>query len=227
MRKKRLLLLQGRLPPFRRPVFNGLAEHYDVTVVHSGQPSASESDRFRESVHPMRRRGPLRLRDHAGTTSQPYDVTVSMFDLHWPDCIVPPLRNRETYGRWILWGHGYGRRKWARGARDWLAARADGVLLYDDSDAAELLARGVRPHKVYVAPNTVSVANHRDCNDDAKSSLIYVGQLSKAKKVAVLIDAFGRIRDRLPTMSPSTSSATAPNGRTSSGERNDWASHRP
>lgn len=199
MERKRLLLLQDGLPPFRKPVYNGLAEYYDVTVVHSGDPRTTASDQFREVVHPVRHRGPLWIRDRtAGTSGQPYDVTVSMFDLRWPDCILPPLRCRSAYGRWILWGHGYGRNRLARPARNWLAARADGVLLYDDGAATDMLVSGVRPHKVYIAPNTIHVANHRDCSDASKTSLIYVGRLAKGKKVNVLIDAFARIRGRIP-----------------------------
>ena len=199
LKRKRLLLLQDVLPPFRRPVFNGLARYYDVTVLHSGTPSASASDAFHEVVHPVRRRGPLLIRDRAAETSaEPYDTTVSMFDLRWPDCSLPPLRDRHTYGRWILWGHGYGRNRLARPVRDWLVGRADGVLLYDDSAATDMLERGVRPHKIYIAPNTVHVANHRDCSSCPKTSLIYVGRLSKAKKVDVLIDAFARIRNGIP-----------------------------
>ena len=82
--------------------------------------------------------------------------------------------------------------------RDWLAARADGVLLYDDGAATDMLKRGVRPHKIYIASNTVHVANHRDLSDAPKTSLLYVGRLTKGKRVDVLIDVFGRIRSRIP-----------------------------
>ena len=193
------MLLQNVLPPFRKPVYNGLAERYDVTVVHSGEPRTTASDQFREVVHPVRRLGPLWMRDrNTAASGEPYDVTVSMFDLRWPDCILPPLRDRPAYGRWILWGHGYGRSRLARRARDWLAAHADGVLLYDDGAATDMLVSGVRPHKIYIAPNTVHVPNHRDFSDATKASLIYVGRLTKGKKVDVLIDDFARIRDRIP-----------------------------
>lgn len=197
--RKRLLVLQDVLQPFRKPVFNGLAEYYDVTVVHSGIPNLDPSDAFREVVLPVRRRGPLSIRDRSGQMSGAgFDVTVSMFDLRWPDCILPPLRDRGPYGRWILWGHGYGNSRLARPLRDWLAARADGVLLYDDSAAADMLLRGLRPHKVFIAPNTVHVPNHRDCTGCRKSSLIYIGRLTKAKKVDALIDAFADVRSRIP-----------------------------
>ena len=199
MGRKRVLVMQDLLAPFRKPVYNGLAQHYDLTVVHSGEPRTTASDEFREVIRPMRRRGPLLIRDGAAAPpGEPYDVTVSMFDLRWPDCILPPLRDRQAYGRWILWGHGYGRSRLARPVRDWLAARADGVLLYDDGAATDMLERGVRPHKIFIAPNTVHVANHRDLSDTPKTSLIYVGRLTKGKRVDVLIDAFARIRDRIP-----------------------------
>lgn len=199
LERKRILLLQDVLPPFRKPVYNRLADYYDVTVVHSGEPGTTGSDAFHEVVRPVRRRGPLWVRDRATEVSgQRYDVTVSMFNLRWPDCILPPLHDRTAYGRWILWGHGYGRSTLARPVRDWLAAKADGVLLYDDGAATDMLVSGVRPHKIYIAPNTVHVANHRDLSDRPKTSLVYVGRLAKAKKVDVLIDAFARIRDRVP-----------------------------
>ena len=199
MGRKRLLLLQDVLAPFRRPVYNGLAQHYDVTVLHSGEPRTTTSDAFREVVHPVRRRGPLSIRDRTlGASVGRYDVTISMFDLRWPDCILPPLRDRQIYGRRILWGHGYARNRLSIAVRDWLVARADGVLLYDDGAAADMLKRGVRPHKIFIAPNTVHVANHRDYSNARKTSLIYVGRLSKRKKVDTLIDAFGGIQDRLP-----------------------------
>lgn len=197
--RKRVLLLQGVLPPYRVPVFNGLARHYDVTVLHSGGPSKGPSDRFREVVVPVRHRGPLRVRDareHA--RNGPYDATVSMFDLRWPDCVLPPLRDPATYGRWILWGHGYGRARYGKTVRDWLVDRADGVLLYGDGGATDMLERGVRPHKVFIAPNTVHVAGHRDSSDCPKSSLMYVGRLSRAKRVNVLIDSFADVRHRIP-----------------------------
>lgn len=200
MNRKRVLLLQDVLPPFRKPVYNGLAEDYDLTVVHSGTPEVTKSDRFREVVQPVRRGGPLMIRDPVVAASgAPYDVTVSMFNLRWPDCVLPPLRDRRAYGRWILWGHGYGRSRLARPARDWLAARADGVLLYDDNAATEMLERGVRPHKIYIAPNTIHVANHQDFSGLAKTSLIYVGRLSKGKKVDVLVDGFGELSTRTPS----------------------------
>ena len=63
LQRKRLLLLQDRLPPFRKPVYNGLAEYYDITVIHSGEPRTTASDQFREVVHPVRHRGPLWIRE--------------------------------------------------------------------------------------------------------------------------------------------------------------------
>ena len=194
----RLLLLQNRLPHYRKPVYNALAQHYDLTVLHSGQPSVSPADRFREIVKRARPVGPFYLREWLSPSDGRYDATVSMFDLRWPDCVLPPLWDRRQYGRWILWSLGYGRSKALRRARDWLASRADGVLFYGSRARDEMQSRGVPANKLYVAPNTVHIPNHRDFSDHAKSSLLYVGALVKAKKVDALIDVFARIRERIP-----------------------------
>lgn len=195
--RKRVLVLQSALPPYRKPLYNSLGTYYDLTVVHSGVSQTDPADAFRELVRPVRRRGPLLIRDRLKVSGAPFDATVSLFDVRRPDCVLAPLRDREIYGRWILWGQGYARNRLARFARNWLATRADGVLLYDDGAATDMLERGVRPHNIYIAPNTVHVRNHRDCSNAPKTSLIYVGRLSKRKKVDALIDAFGGAQDRL------------------------------
>ena len=194
----RLLLLQNRLPHYRKPLYNALAQHYDLTVVHSGTPNVSSSDRFREVVKQARRVGPFSIRNWVGASDGRYDATVSMFDLHWPDCVLPPLWDRRRYGRWILWSLGYGRSQLARPARDWLASRADGVLLYGHRARDEMLSRGVPRRKLFVAANTVYIPNHEDYSDHAKTSLLYVGTLIKVKKVEALIDLFAQIRNRIP-----------------------------
>lgn len=194
----RLLLLQDALPHYRKPVYNALAEHYDITVLHSGTPNVSSSDRFREIVRPVRKVGPFSIRKWVGAHDGRYDATISMFDLHWPDCVLAPLFDRARYGRWILWSLGYGRSKSARHARDWFASRADGVLLYGDRAREDMRLRGVPQRKLFVAPNTVHIPNHEDFSAHPKTSLLYVGTLIKAKKVEALIDLFGQIRHRIP-----------------------------
>ena len=190
--------MQDALPHYRKPVYNALAEHYEITVLHSGTPNVSPSDRFREIVRPVRKIGPFSIRKWVGAHDGRYDATISMFDLHWPDCVLPPLFDRRRYGRWILWSLGYGRSSSARHARDWLASRADGVLLYGDRARDDMRSRGLPQHKLFVAPNTVHIPNHEDFSAHAKTSLLYVGTLIKLKKVDALIDLFGQIRNRLP-----------------------------
>ena len=194
----RLLLLQNRLPHYRRPVYNALAEHYDVTVLHSGKPSVRPSDRFKEIVKGARQVGPFYLRQWLGSSDGRYDTTISMFDLRWPDCVLPPLWDRRRYGRWILWSLGYGRRQALWPVRDWLASRADGVLFYGSGARDEMRARGVPAEKLHVAPNTVHISNHQDFSQHGKTSLLYVGMLTKDKKVDALIEVFGRIRGLVP-----------------------------
>lgn len=199
---KRVAVLQKALPHYRRAVYNGLAEHYDVTVLHSGSQRRGAADaagNYREVVIPARALGPFVLQRQVAATlaSIRPDVVVSMLDLRWPAYMLPVLR-RSLDVRWILWGPGYGRSRLANRVRDGVLRRADGLLLYGTTGVADFVRRGTPRDRIFVAPNTIHVPNHRDFGGEAKSSLLFVGALQKRKRLDLVIDAFAEISDALP-----------------------------
>ncbi len=196
-KRQRVLILQGTIPHYRRPVYNGLAAHFDVTVLHGGPATVTPDDRYREQIVPVRSIGPFRFVPGLAARAAGFDAVIAMFDLRWPSYLMPLLRRRRT-GRWILWGHGYGRSAFGNLVRDRLLHRADAALLYAAAGAHEMEARGIDGGKLFVAENTVHVPNHQDFSGAAKGSLLFVGRLLPAKKVDVLIDAFRRVLPRIP-----------------------------
>ncbi len=195
--RKRVLILQGEIPHYRKPVFNALATRHQVTVLHTGQPSVTVEDRYEERIVPLRRFGPFRLvRGVQGQVAK-HDATIAMFDLRWPSYLLP-LRSRRRSTRWILWGHGYGRSRLGNLLRDWLLRRADAALLYAADGARDMERRGIDPAKLFVAENTVDVPNHGDFSGEPKRILLFVGRLLDAKKVDLLIDAFRKALGRIP-----------------------------
>ena len=93
MLRKSILILQGQLAEYRRPLFNALAETYDVTVLHAGATTRGTGDRFIEQSVPARRIGPF-LHQNLRKVSRAihtHDVVVAMFDLHWPAYCLPVL----------------------------------------------------------------------------------------------------------------------------------------
>ena len=194
---KSVAILTNEVMAYRKPVFDGLAERYAVTVFHAGTPSATGAERYAEVVLPsVRRSGFTWVRGLRRHRPERCDAVVAMFDLAWPQYLAPLLRRRRA--RWILWGHGYGRSGVGNALRDRLARRADAVLLYGMRGAREMAARGMDPARIFVAQNTVHVANSADLSDRPKSGLLFVGRLQARKRVDALIAAFARAVPRLP-----------------------------
>lgn len=199
MPRKSLLILQGQLAEYRRPVFNRLADHYDVVVAHSGTAMARAGDRFTETILPVATVGPFRLH-------RPFairrlmaraDATVAMFDLGWPGYVLPAF-DSTRHGRFILWGHRYGARAAANRLREIVMRRADAVLMYGDEHTQQMVEAGIDPARIFVAPNTIDVAGHQDCSGNTKSSILFVGRLQDRKRLDLALHSFAAIIERVP-----------------------------
>ena len=195
---KKLLILQGKLPPYRKPVYNGLARDYQVTVLHSGKPTVEPEDTYREILVPCRKLWLFMIQNNVfgEISSGKYDAIIAMFDLHWPAYILPVFKQRK--GKYIFWGHRYSVKQVVNDIRDWLMKKADAVLLYGPEEADKMIQRGVPIEKIFVAQNTIHVPNHRDYSSHSKNSLLFVGRLQKRKKIDLLIEAFARIHEKIP-----------------------------
>jgi glycosyltransferase involved in cell wall biosynthesis len=199
---KRVLILQGILADYRRPVFNRLAEFADVTVAHSGAQSRLEQDRFYEVLLPKVKIGPFfcppPFTVHKLIAEA--DVTIAMFDLGWPSYVCPvlwPIAWRNS-GRYIFWGHRYGTRPFANRLREFFMKRADGLLMYGNEHHERMFAAGIDPARVFVAPNTMDVPNHQDCSGCPKSTILYVGRLQDRKRLELAIADFAAILQQIP-----------------------------
>ncbi len=197
---KKLLVLQNLILPYRKPVYNGLARDYDVTVLHSGTPTVEPEDAYKEILVPVRRLGPFFIQKGVfrEISSGKYDAIIAMSDLHWPAYILPVLKSRRRYGKWIFWGRGCGRRIAMNYIRNWLAKKADAILLYGCENIDKIIQGGIQEDKIFVASNTIHVPNHRDYSRNEKNSLLFVGVFNKYKRIDLLIEAFARIRGVIP-----------------------------
>ena len=197
---KRVLILQNVIPWYRKAVYNGLAEDYDVTVLHSGSPVVEADDNFRELIVDARALGPFVLQQGVGgvLAKGSFDVVIAMMDPRWLAHVLPVAGRRKRSVRWIFWGPGYGRGRLANRLRDALARRADALLLYSSTNVGELVRRGTPGERIVVAPNTLYVPDHGDQSANKKSSLLFMGVLQKRKRIDLLIEAFARVVHDLP-----------------------------
>jgi glycosyltransferase involved in cell wall biosynthesis len=196
--RKAVLILQNEIMAYRKPVYNGLAKDYDVTVVHSGSVSVSAEDRYHEVIVKKNSVGPFFVQPQLNLSVMfaRYDCVVAMFDLRWPAYICPLFRGGRP--KYILWGHRYSGNHIANFLRDRLMARADKLLMYGEEEVARMASRGVPLDKIVVASNTIHIPNHRDYSGAEKSSILFVGRLQVSKRVDEIIESFARLRSVIP-----------------------------
>jgi glycosyltransferase involved in cell wall biosynthesis len=195
VKMKSVLILQGDISEYRVPVFEALAETYNVTVLHSGNLLSGQSRTFSELCVPKRKFASFFLQSisQIRRISAQYDVVISMFDLRWPAYILPFIGPRKKI-KWILWGHRYSNNRLANLARDLIMARADRLLMYANEDVDCMIKRGIKSSKIAIAPNTIFIPNHADTSSYKKNSFLYVGRLQPRKRLDLLINSFSRIK---------------------------------
>lgn len=205
----KIAFLQTCVPDYRLPVFDAVAEQIPGVEIFCGDqfftgdiPTRSGEKPWHRSVEnrfwPGRillwQRGvPRRLAD--------YDMVVCEYNPRilstWALLVSRRLRGRKT----LLWGHIWGRRRttsWLGRVRLLMCRLSDGLICYSESQAAEM-ARRLPGLPVFAAPN--SCVSRADCRVDAAESIkdvVYVGRLTKSKKVVVLVRGFARAAKDLP-----------------------------
>ena len=199
MKRKRVVVLQGMLAGYRRPVFNRLGRLYDLTVAHAGPVVEHPGDTFRQVRLPSRKLGPFHFVDRAALRPVlgEADAAVAMFDLAWPQFLLPALQRRAR-PRIILWGHRYGVRPLANAVRDALMRRCPALLMYGWEHHERMRRAGIDPARIYVAPNTMDVPNHHDGTAEPKCRFLFVGRLQPRKRLDQAIRAFAAVQGVLP-----------------------------
>jgi glycosyltransferase involved in cell wall biosynthesis len=195
---KKVLIVQGTIPHYRKPVFNLLCHHYMVTVLHSGLPSVSVGDEFEEKINAVSKIGKFRLQRGVmkELNSGRYSAVILMFDLWWLANLVAILFKKKVPV--IYWGHKYGNNSLINFLRDKFMKLSDGIVLYTSEDIERMVSRGIPKNKIFVAHNTVEVKNHSDNSHCSKDSFIYVGRAQERKQLDVLLIAFSEIVHLIP-----------------------------
>lgn len=197
--KKSILILQNDIREYRKPVYNGLAEHYEVVVLHSGPPSVNNGDLYREVIIKKK----LLCRFHLQPQSplrkiiDDFDAVIAMLDLWWPQYMLPLFSRKSP--KYILWGHWYSTNRLANAIRNYLMKKADRLLMYGGEELARMYSSGINPAKVVIAPNTVHIPNAKDFSSEPKNSLLFLGRLEagsrrNSKRVDLLIESFASLQ---------------------------------
>lgn len=192
-----ILVIQGTLPHYRVGFFNALCEIDNVTVVHSGSPVRQLTDRFDEVILPMQRIGPFRVQRGLNNLIAQFrpEVVIAMFDLRWL-ATFPLMYRYDRHLKWVLWGLGEGAYGLATWAKRLLARRANPIVFYSDRSMKAFYDRLPKSDRLFVARNTLHVANRKRSYLNAEKSIfLNVGSLDERKRNDVTIRVMRRLVD--------------------------------
>lgn len=216
--RPKVLLIQRIAPHYRVPLFRALSEmpSFDISFAFDERARSNASDKetlgsvVSIPVVPVRnisfgRREAITFQSGvmAALSAQSYDVVIAEFNPRIVSNVLACLRmHRRT--RFIWWGHGIGAESGALVGRLrlLLTSFADGVIFYDRARAERLMSLGLPEAKVYVAANSVEteeIAKLRSAGDwGVRRNVMFIGRLSRRKKVDILLRAYAHARSSLP-----------------------------
>jgi len=195
---KKVLILQNVLLHYRKALYNELSKNYNITILHSGNKSVTNSDSYKEVIVKKNKIGPFFFQRGIlnRTKSGNYDVIIAMFDIRWINNIVAMfLHNSKT--KFIWWGVWFTKNKIINRIRLYLAKKKVNIF-YTQQTKNSFIKAGINPKNTFVAHNTVKVNNREKCYEyKQKRNILFIGSLYKGKKVDILIKAFYNIISQL------------------------------
>jgi glycosyltransferase involved in cell wall biosynthesis len=193
---KKLLILQGWLPNYRKPFFNELARHYKVTVLHSGSSSVASSDKFSEVILPCVHFFGIKWQKNLLKQIREFrpDVVVAGDDLRYIGFALARLLSPASLP-WAWWGVNLSHNCFLSFVKfNFIFRSHDSLIFYDRKSMNRVFTFGIDSRRLYLANNTVYV-NQRQFSSDfqLRKSFINVGSLDHRKKNHVLLRVFSRI----------------------------------
>ena len=162
-----ILVIQNRLPHYRREFFNELAKDDEVLIIHSGTPSCMPGDRFREQIVRSMEVGPfIWQRDITKIiiANKPLVVVASADIRNLHSLFAMFLFDRSL--RWIWWGLDRGASDAAFRIKCLLIARDNPIVFYNNEIRKIFLDKGADCRRFFVANNTFHVVDSK-CLADA------------------------------------------------------------
>lgn len=193
---KKVIILQNYVPHYRKPIYNELGLRFDVTLLHSGSPSVTEYDHYKEIIVKSYKIGKFYLQRGVikALRVNKYDSIIAMFDLAWINYI---LINFIYPKKIIYWGHRYSSSMMVNLCRTIIMKNCRANILYSEIEVNRMAESGIDKRKIFIAHNTLSVPNKGDCSNNFKDRFIFVGRAQKRKRVDMLIRAFKNALSKL------------------------------
>lgn len=199
-KKLRVLILYNKLFHYRIPIFNILAQKYDLTVAYSYKPSDDLilKCNFETLFLPIKKIWKFVIHsDNINKHCSKYDVVVAYGQTSWLSYSSLSLRKKRNF-KLLFWGIGVPasyNRNYDDGSplytftADFFNKRADGLIFYSDYPIKKHVTRGFNENSLFVANNTVEVVKSEIKRGD-KDSILFIGTLYLKKGLQILLNAY-------------------------------------
>lgn len=201
----KVLFLERVVLQYSVPFYNAMCEHMDVTVAYYMQDKTNNECKFKKIKLESNILGPFHIQKGVRKLAKQYDVVIMTSNLHAVSYVLLPFR-KHNY-KLLTWGIGFR----ASHTHPYVVDRPHNLL---DKLTLDLMAKcdanvfympeaklfwkntSLDMRKVFIAPNTVEVANV-EFVPERKKNIIFVGTLYKGKGVDCLLKCVKEAMDNV------------------------------
>ncbi|MFK7813545.1 MAG: glycosyltransferase family 4 protein [Maribacter sp.] len=200
----KVLIIYNRIWHYRVPIFNLLAEKYDLTVTYSIDKDVDEDEvNFKIKKLPGKDvLGQFFVHEESlHDLCEDFDVVIGYSDMRWLSLMKLLFKRKRSY-KLILWGIGvrasyttsYGEKTKLDIIRFYLMRKADALVFYSANPIETYLEQGFNKEKLFVANNTVLV--HEVNTSLERDSIVFIGTLYKQKRIYELLDSYKEAKSK-------------------------------
>lgn len=198
MKKKKLLILQNELSAYNVPMYNIIAEHYDLTIGYYQKDKSKEVCLFKKKHFDVSELGPLVFVEGLRAYAKGFDIVSMIPDMHVVSyCLLPYLPRKYKLTNWsigfrVSYDHPYVTdRKHVLADRIFqsILSHCDASIFYMEKSKEFWQGTSLDLEKVFVAPNTTAVYSI-GFTEGRKRNFLFVGTLYKGKGLDLLLEAY-------------------------------------
>lgn len=196
-----VLIFQNEISPYSVPVYNSIAEHYDVTVAYYLQDKSAIPCAFKKVKLDSISFGPFTFIKGVRKLQKKADVVSILPNLRALSySILPFLPRRNKLVNWSIGFRASYTNPYVTDRKHVLAdlifqillSRCDASIFYMEKAKEFWKNTSLDLSKVFVAPNTTEVIP-TELQPEIKKDILFVGTLYKGKGLDLLLEAFAKV----------------------------------
>lgn len=194
----KVLILDNDLIHYRIPIYNILAQKFDLTHACCYPQKIEDEMLFKRITLKTYKIAGFQLqKNNLFRLCQKYDAVICQGDIHYLQYATLPMHCRRKF-KIAFWGIGVSasydkhfdaNNKWDK-VRDFFYKKADAQVFYTDYPIEKYVKCGYKRESLFVAPNTVEVEAFDE--NATRSSILFIGTLYAEKGIMHLLEAYDR-----------------------------------